>query len=584
MTKAAVAGLPVITGLDDNTYTYNSPPIIIDGDISITGGNDYGDGYIKYELTNGTPNDQLALTSSATPYAVGAISVIGIDVYRGDGTNLDRIGSIDTKQNGSNGQPLLIHFASPLLNGSFEDGLTGWNQYSETFHTTSTDYNLNLDGQPIPYYYSGGAETGTGSIILQGEKGTPTYTINQDTSQFTEGVASLRLVSRGNIVGPYGSDQPTGNGSLHGPYVASSAPFHAFAGDTISLDWRAVGGSDSYEVFGYLVSSTGVYTQLFSQRGDSTPWITQNTVIATEGDYTFLFVTGTYDRTGGLLVGASLYVDNLRLLSALTATASDLDAIGQQVSYSNTSATPLTHTRDLVVTIEAADGQTATANANIFFLAPPPTVTTDAANGLDANGATLNGTVNANGVSSTVTFEYGLTTGYGTTVTADQSPVTGSTDTAVSHAITGLAPSTTYHYRVIGVNSIGTSNGADMTFTTDINTYTLTYTAGANGTISGDSPQTVNHGSDGSEVTAVAAANYHFVNWSDGSTDNPRTDSNVTADISVTANFAIDSYTLTYTAGANGSISGDSPQTVNHGSDGSEVTAVAVANYHFVNW
>ena len=90
-----------------------------------------------------------------------------------------------------------------------------------------------------------------------------------------------------------------------------------------------------------------------------------------------------------------------------------------------------------------------------------------------------------------------------------------------------------------------------------INTYTLTYTAGANGTISGTSPQTVNHGADGTPVTAVPNAGYHFVNWSDASTANPRTDTNVTANVSVTANFAINTYTLTYTAGANGSISGN---------------------------
>ena len=43
---------------------------------------------------------------------------------------------------------------------------------------------------------------------------------------------------------------------------------------------------------------------------------------------------------------------------------------------------------------------------------------------------------------------------------------------------------------------------------------------------------------------------------------------NVTANINVTANFAIDTYTLTYTAGADGTIDGTSPQTVNYGADG----------------
>ena len=90
-----------------------------------------------------------------------------------------------------------------------------------------------------------------------------------------------------------------------------------------------------------------------------------------------------------------------------------------------------------------------------------------------------------------------------------------------------------------------------------INTYTLTYTAGANGTITGTSPQTVNHGANGSAVTAVPNAGYHFVDWSDGVLTAARTDTNVTANVSVTANFAINTYTLTYTAGANGTISGN---------------------------
>ena len=73
-------------------------------------------------------------------------------------------------------------------------------------------------------------------------------------------------------------------------------------------------------------------------------------------------------------------------------------------------------------------------------------------------------------------------------------------------------------------------------------TYTLTYTAGANGTISGTTPQTVESGGSGTPVTAVPNAGYHFVNWSDASTANPRTDTNVMANVSVTANFAINTY------------------------------------------
>ncbi len=98
--------------------------------------------------------------------------------------------------------------------------------------------------------------------------------------------------------------------------------------------------------------------------------------------------------------------------------------------------------------------------------ASAPTVVTTAATSITSTGATLNGTVNANDASTTVTFEYGLTTGYGSMITAAQSPVTGTTVTPVSADVTGLSPNTLYHYRAVGVNSEGTTNGNDMSFTT----------------------------------------------------------------------------------------------------------------------
>jgi len=97
---------------------------------------------------------------------------------------------------------------------------------------------------------------------------------------------------------------------------------------------------------------------------------------------------------------------------------------------------------------------------------PPPTVVTTAATSITTTGATLNGTVNANGTSTTVTFEYGLTTSYGSTTSATPGTVNGSVVTPVSAGISGLTPSTLYHYRVKGSSSAGTSNGNDMTFTT----------------------------------------------------------------------------------------------------------------------
>jgi peptidoglycan hydrolase-like protein with peptidoglycan-binding domain len=117
-----------------------------------------------------------------------------------------------------------------------------------------------------------------------------------------------------------------------------------------------------------------------------------------------------------------------------------------------------------------------------------------------------------------------------------------------------------------------------------INTYSLAYAAGVGGSLTGDLAQTVNHGADGTAVSTVPDVGYYFVDWSDASTDNPRQDLNVTGDIAVTANFAIGSYTLTYLTDGNGTITGASLQSVNHGSNGSAVSALANSGYKFVDW
>jgi len=85
-----------------------------------------------------------------------------------------------------------------------------------------------------------------------------------------------------------------------------------------------------------------------------------------------------------------------------------------------------------------------------------------------------------------------------------------------------------------------------------VETYTLTYSAGPGGTISGTTPQTVAYGGNGSAVTAAPGAGYRFVDWSDGVNTATRTDTNVAGNLSVTANFAPDTHALTVTSGTGG--------------------------------
>jgi hypothetical protein len=93
------------------------------------------------------------------------------------------------------------------------------------------------------------------------------------------------------------------------------------------------------------------------------------------------------------------------------------------------------------------------------------TAITTTVGGVGPTTATLNGTVNPNGLASSFHFVYGTTTAYGA-ATAVASAGAGAAATAVSATVTGLAPNTTYHYQLLASNSVGPGSGGDLTFTT----------------------------------------------------------------------------------------------------------------------
>jgi phosphodiesterase/alkaline phosphatase D-like protein len=119
--------------------------------------------------------------------------------------------------------------------------------------------------------------------------------------------------------------------------------------------------------------------------------------------------------------------------------------------------------------------------AAIAYLPPSsaPTATTNAATGITSSTATLNGAVNPNGSATTVSFEWGLTPGYGNT-TEPQAIGSGTSSVDVSAALAGLTPNRTYHYRVVATNECGSGYGSDATFMTAPLQRTLTLSRSPN--------------------------------------------------------------------------------------------------------
>jgi uncharacterized repeat protein (TIGR02543 family) len=98
-----------------------------------------------------------------------------------------------------------------------------------------------------------------------------------------------------------------------------------------------------------------------------------------------------------------------------------------------------------------------------------------------------------------------------------------------------------------------------------------------------DSLQYVLTGKDGTPVTA-SAIGYTFDKWSDEKAANPRTDLEVTEDISASAIFTINKYKVSYSVGDNGTITaGTAEQTLDYNSNAT-VTVAPKAGYKFTGW
>jgi hypothetical protein len=115
------------------------------------------------------------------------------------------------------------------------------------------------------------------------------------------------------------------------------------------------------------------------------------------------------------------------------------------------------------------------ANANglvsggdeVFASTAAPTVDGESAHSVSSTEALLHAQVNPGNADTTYHFEYGTTTGYGATAPSPDGDLgSGNADLQAAVQLTGLQPSTTYHYRVAASNSAGTVDGPDQTFTT----------------------------------------------------------------------------------------------------------------------
>jgi len=148
---------------------------------------------------------------------------------------------------------------------------------------------------------------------------------------------------------------------------------------------------------------------------------------------------------------------------------------------------------------------------------------------IGSTSATLNASVNPAGATTDCHFDYGTTTSYGSTAPCDSGPGSGTSDVAVTAALSGLTAGTTYHYRIVAHNSAGTVTGDDNTFTTTT-PRTLNVTVVGSGTVTGSTINCTSIGGSGCtatpdsgttvHLTATPSAGWRFGGWAVTGTSN----------------------------------------------------------------
>lgn len=166
--------------------------------------------------------------------------------------------------------------------------------------------------------------------------------------------------------------------------------------------------------------------------------------------------------------------------------------IGQdEASYDNSHDTPLSYAQDCyffaptggdytftvyLVNVEYGPEDNYYVTITVTDSNTTPTVTTQAVSDITQTTATGNGTITALGTPNPT--QYGVV--WGTSANPTTTLSTKTTQGAVSSTgaftsnITGLTAGTTYHVRAYATNSVGTSYGEDVTFTTAASAPTVT--------------------------------------------------------------------------------------------------------------
>ncbi|MGA1699446.1 MAG: hypothetical protein ACO4AZ_11280, partial [Ilumatobacteraceae bacterium] len=178
----------------------------------------------------------------------------------------------------------------------------------------------------------------------------------------------------------------TGFHVLHGPAIVSDR-FYAEANQVITLDWYAKYVSDDYAVLGYLLDDAScTQTEILDSSGtEVNGWQSaQVTIPSTQQTWRFVFVNGTFDKSGGTVSGAELYLDNISTGTPQTIT---FDALPTKSTNDAPFTVSATASSGLSVSFSSVDVTKCTVSGTTVTIVAAGTCTIQASQSGDATYA-----------------------------------------------------------------------------------------------------------------------------------------------------------------------------------------------------
>lgn len=392
--------------------------------------------------------------------------------------------------------------------------------------TTSAPFVVNgtdsLSGLPYSYLTNYAYSSTTPAYTREGDQpgyhtnaGNPSLSRKSVTST-TYGGRDVQFMSSSGSCGRTTNTFDSGAGSLttyctvFGPEIYSEA-FYATDAQALAFEWKALGNTDDYSVYGFLVavpddatvptpttSNNTVVMHGVGSRAVAAPanaadgWTTSTANVNTTGLYRFRFVNGSYDGTGGFAIGSDFYISSVFLAGdkneislnnpgdqvfdatnnpgpyltsanatsgqAVTVTSLTTGVCTVTTSGSNPTSIAVTRISNGTCTLQGTQGATgtyapaATVRMSFDILASavvPSAPTITAVTNLDTQVTVSITRPNRDGGSPITKYQYQLDNG----PWVDLPLVNGGIPSPFT--ITGLTNGTTYQIKVRAVNSIG---------------------------------------------------------------------------------------------------------------------------------